>query len=559
MILVLSLSLIERLGLIIIFAFFISKTAFFKNYIIKAKSSLSENIFFAVLWGILGISMTMLGTPVSGGIANSRTIPIVLSGLLGGPLVGGISGLIAGVHRAFFVHTGELTAISCGISTLLGGLIGGYAKKFVDRKNNKWMYGLFVGLAVELLQMAIILMIARPYSEALNLVKIIFIPMTFLNAAGISMFLLFIEQILDEHENIAALKAQMALKIADQTLLHLKKGLNRESATSAAEIIKDITEYDAVSITDMENVLVHVGEGSDHHKAGGKIWTDITKKALQSGESHSATNKSKIGCDNPECMLKSVVVAPLRMNERTIGVLKIYKCDENSISKSDIELVKGLGVLFSTQLNLANIETQKTLREEAELKALRAQIRPHFLFNSLNAIMSITRTNPEKARTLLQELSIFLRTSFKNMEPFIPLEEELRFIEAYLNIEKARFPDKLIVEYDVDEDLEIMIPPLLAQPLVENAVKHGIGNKLDKGTVKITIKDAGNYVSFLVEDDGAGFDNKEKHDINMSNGVGLANVISRLRSIYNEELIIFSEEDKGTRISFKIPKVGGII
>lgn len=559
MILVLSLSLIERLGLIIIFAFFISKTAFFKNYIIKAKSSISENIFFAVLWGILGISMTMLGTPVSGGIANSRTIPIVLSGLLGGPLVGAISGLIAGVHRAFFEHSGELTAISCGISTFLGGLIGGYMKKYVDRKNNKWMYGLIIGLLVELLQMAIILMIARPYDEAFNLVKIIFIPMTFLNAAGISMFLLFIEQILEEHENVAALKAQMALKIADQTLIHLKNGLNKESASSAAKIIREITEYDAVSITDMEHVLVHVGEGSDHHKSGGGIWTEITKQALRTGESHSATNKSKIGCDHPDCMLKSVVVSPLKMNDRTIGVLKIYKCEENAISKSDIELVNGLGVLFSTQINLANIETQKTLREEAELKALRAQIRPHFLFNSLNAIMSITRTDPDKARTLLQELSIFLRTSFKNMEPFVALEEELRFVEAYLNIEKARFPDKLMVEYDIDEKIEIKIAPLLVQPLVENAVKHGIGNKLDRGLVKITIKDKGEYVSFIVEDDGVGFANSKSSDINISNGVGLDNVISRLRSIYNEDLCIISEENKGTQVSFNIPKVGGII
>ncbi len=555
----LSISLIERLGLIIIFAFFISKTVFFKNYVIKSKSSISENIFFAILWGTLGMLMTTLGTPVSGGIANSRTIPIVLSGILGGPLVGGISGLIAGIHRAFFVSTGQLTAISCGISTFLGGLIGGYLKKYIDKKNNKWMYGILIGLFVEVLQMIIILLIARPYNDALNLVKIIFIPMTFLNASGIGMFLLFIQQILDENENIAAQKAQMALKIADETLVYLKKGLNRESAENTAEIIRKITKYDAVSITDTKGVLVHVGEGSDHHKGGGNIVTDITKETLRTGEVHSAVNKEEIGCDNPNCLLKSVVVAPLKMNDRTVGVLKIYKCADNAISKSDIELVKGLGVLFSTQLNLANIETQKTLREEAELKALRAQIRPHFLFNSLNAIMSITRTNPEKARILLQELSIFLRTSFKNMEPFIPIEEEIRFVEAYLNIEKARFPDKLMVEYDVDDGLDLMIAPLLVQPLVENAVKHGIGSKLDSGRVRIIIKDHRDYISFIVEDDGVGFDNKSKHEVDMSNGVGLANVTTRLKSIYNEDIKIESEIDKGTKISFKIPKIGGHI
>lgn len=559
MIVDLSVSLIERLGLIVIFAFFISKTVFFKNYVIRVKSSIIENILFATLWGVLGISMTLLGTPVSGGIANSRTIPVVLSGMLGGPLVGGISGLIAGVHRLYFTPGGDLTALSCGISTFLGGLIGGYSKKYIDTKNNKWTYGILVGLIVEILQMIIILMIAKPYDQAVELVKIIFIPMTFLNAIGIGMFLLFIEQILADHENAAAHKAQMALEIANQTLVHLKMGLNYKSAEVAAQIIKDITKYDAVSITDCENVLTHIGVGADHHKSGGKIWTDITKKALDTGESHCATKKSEIGCDNPSCTLKSVVVAPLKMNDRTVGVLKIYKCDENSITKSDIELVKGLGVLFSTQLDLANIETQKELREQAELKALRAQIKPHFLFNSLNAIMSITRTDPDEARRLLQELSIFLRSSFKNIDPFIPLDEELRFIEAYLNIEKARFPDKLRVQYEVDEDIDIVIPPLLLQPIVENAVKHGIRNKNGQGTVRIIIREDKDKVEFTVVDDGIGFDQDVIPYSQNGTGVGLNNVISRLKSIYNEDIVIASEVNVGTRISFKIPKSGGII
>ncbi len=185
--------------------------------------------------------MTLLGTPVAGGIANSRTIPVVLSGLLGGPVVGAISGLIAGFHRAFLMHGGELTAISCGISTFLGGIIGGLAKKRLEQSSSKWFVGLILGLVVEVLQMLIILLIARPFDQAYALVELIFLPMTFLNAIGIGMFLLIVQQIYNENDAAAALKAQMALDIANQTVPYFKKGLSVETANVACQIICEIT------------------------------------------------------------------------------------------------------------------------------------------------------------------------------------------------------------------------------------------------------------------------------------------------------------------------------
>ncbi len=557
MIFQLSLGLVERLGLIVMFAFFMSKTALFKNYILKAKSTLAEHIFFAVLWGGLGIVMTVLGTPVEGGIANSRTIPIVLSGFIGGPVVGSISGLIAGVHRIFFTSGGELTALACGISTIMGGIIGGLSKKALDAKKHRWAYGFAVGVAIESLQMLIILAIAKPFDEALQLVQIIFIPMTFLNALGIGMFVLFVEQIVLEHENIAATKAEMALKIANQTLPYLKRGLVKDTALATAEIIYAITDFDAVAITDTEGVLVHLGAGADHHRTGGQIFTDITHSVLSEGQLAAASDAKGIGCKVDSCSLKSVVVAPLKMNERVVGTLKVYRCAVNGMTKSDIELAKGLGALFSTQLELASLETQKLLREKAELNALRAQIKPHFLFNALNAIISITRTDAERARELMRELSVFLRSRFKNLDERISLEEEIRFIEAYLNIEKARFPDKLSVEYDIDAALQWQIPPFLLQPLVENAVKHGIRNKQGPGTVKLKIQNRDGALYCAVSDDGIGFDPSTLPYLMAKGGVGLGNVSQRLKALYDTELHIVSERSVGTKITFKIPKNGG--
>lgn len=557
MILELSFGLLERLGLIVIFAFVMSKTMFFKKYVVSDSQSVFEKILYGVFWGLLGILMTLLGTPVSGGVANSRTIPVLLAGVIGGPFVGVISGLVAGLHRMFFYQGGDLTAFSCGVSTIIAGIIGGLSKQNLDLKKNKYFYGFLLGIFVEVIQMVLILLLAKPFDQAYALVKIIFLPMTFLNALGIGMFLLFIQQIYDENENASARMAHLSLQIANGTLQFLRKGLNEESANAVAQIIYKLTDYDAVAITNEHQILAHIGIGEDHHIVGGNIWTVKTRAAIELGEIQFGQNKLEIGCSEVDCKLRSVIVVPLKVNEKAIGTLKIYRTRENAVLKTDIELVRGLGILFSTQLELGIVEKQKSLRAKAELNALRAQIKPHFLFNALNAIMSLTRTDAEKARLLLQELSVVLRNGFKNNEPFIPLTEELRFIEAYLNIEKARFPDKLKVEMHVENGIELMLPPLILQPLVENAIKHGIQQKQGVGTLKLYIRQLDGEVQFVVSDDGVGMIESQKSSVDSESdknkGIGLSNVKERLSSIYNRELAIETSRDNGTTIEFRIP------
>ncbi len=558
MITILFIDLMERLGLIVTFAFFISKTVLFKNYLTKDKSTLPESVFFAFMWGFMGIAMTLLGTPVGGGIANSRTIPIVLSGLLGGPVVGALSGMIAGLHRTFFVHGGELTAVACGISTFLGGVLGGISKKRFEQSGNRWLMGFILGLSVEVLQMLIILLIARPFDQALALVRLIFLPMTFLNALGIAIFLLIVQQIYNENDAAAALKAQMALDIANRTMPYFKKGLNQESASAACNIICEITGFKAVAITDEKNVLALVGEDVNQERAGTPISTEITHRCLHSGKMQVNSGGRHADIFKEKDVVSSVIVAPLNMYDRVTGCLKIYKDKKNSISKSDQELVKGLANLFTTQLELSILEHQRSLREEAELKALRAQIKPHFLFNSLNTIMSLIRTDSDEARRLLQELSVILRSGFKESATQIPLIEELRVIEAFLRIEKARFPDKLHIEYDIDAEISMDVPPLILQPIVENAVRHGIRNKHGSGTVKISIHKDEERVHFNVVDDGIGMSKETLDNLADASGIGISNVRDRLRSLYHANLYIESEPDKGTRVYFSIPISGGI-
>jgi two-component system sensor histidine kinase LytS len=556
MILELSVSLLERLGIIVICAYMMMRTTFFKKYIIKQQAHWLENVLYGVFWGAMGILMTLMGEPVYGGIANSRTIPILLSGIIGGPVVGTIAGLISGGHRMFLTQGGYLTAVACGISTLLAGVIGGFSKRHLDGKKNRHLYGFVLGIVVEMIQMGIILLIARPYEDAIALVKVIFLPMTFLNAFGVSMFLLFIQQVYDEGQAAKAMMAELSLSIAALTLPYFRKGLNEVSALKAAQIIYDLSDFEAVSFTDKEHVLAHVGLGSDHHVSGGALWTRLTRTVLNDGEMMMAQRRRAIGCEDAHCPLGSVVIMPLKIGEQTVGTLKVYRHRENAIAKTDIELVRGLGILFSTQLELGLVEAQKKLRAEAELTALRAQIKPHFLFNALNAIMSLTRTDAEKARELLQELSVVLRNGFKNAEPYIPLEEELRFIEAYLKIECARFPEKLNITLEVDPGIHMTVPPLILQPLVENAVKHGIHKKTGDGHLFLGVSKVGDEVAFEVSDDGVGIPAEILSDP-VSTGIGLKNVKERLKTIYGRELSIETALGSGTTIRFQLPITGG--
>jgi len=556
MLLELSKLLFNRLGMIVLFAFITSKSKILKRYVIFDNLELKTQILIAIGFGAGGILATYWGIPFNGSIVNSRSIAIVISGMIGGPIVGLIAGTIAGIHR-MLINTGNLTAIACGLSTIVGGIIGGFSKKYIEDKKDKWLYGYFIGIIVEIIQMSMILLISRPFNEALHVVKVIFIPMMFINSVGISIFLAILQQIYDDREMAGAIQAQLALSIATKTLPYFRKGLNENSAINAARIIKEMTQINAVAITDKNKILAHVGIGEDHHQSGSPLSTQITKKAIQEKNYIIANYPDEIECKCNKCPLKSAIIAPLYENNDVIGTLKLYKNRSNSIRKTDIELAKGLAHLFSTQIELSKIEYQKHLIKRAELKRLQAQIRPHFLFNTLNTVVSFCRTDGNKARELLLELSFFLRSSFNNNSDLITIEQEIKITNSYINIIKARFGDKVNIQYNIEVDKQHLLPPFIIEPLVENAIKHGILPLESSGNIKISILNRFSHIFVEIEDNGVGMSqelinsilNGSKKDV----GIGIRNVNERLQSLYQESLNINSSIGKGTIISFVLP------
>jgi len=549
-------SLINNLGYVILIAFFISRIGIFKNIVQKDKFRKRDLIMLSIIFGTFGILGTYTGTEVNGAVANTRIIGVMAGGILCGPFVGVFAGIIAGMHR-LLIDIGGITSVPCTITTIISGVIAGIIYK-KSNENNKWFYGLIGGLLIEILEMVLILIMAHPFSSAVAIVKSIYFPMSFTNAIGIAILILIIQKIHKEKDEIAAKQAQIALEIANKTLPYFRE-MHENSLKEICRIIKDSIHADAVSITNKEYILAHVGEGADHHIKGHRIITEATKQVIKDGNLLSLTNAKQIDCPNFNCKLKSAIIAPLKEGDEIIGTLKIYYCKEDAISFVNINLAVGLSQIISTQLEISKLGELKIMANKAEIKALQAQINPHFLFNALNTIISFIRIDPNRARELIINLSTFLRYNLDVGEKHVDIYLELEQVKAYIEIEKARFGEKLHIIYNIEDDLDVKIPSLIIQPIVENSIKHGILEGKGYGTVKIEIKKAmeGDIV-IVIEDDGVGITNEiidKVYESNMEeNKIGMSNVHNRLKYIYGEGLKI-ERLTNGTRINFNVRNI----
>ncbi|AHF06336.1 histidine kinase [Desulfitobacterium metallireducens] len=337
---------------------------------------------------------------------------------------------------------------------------------------------------------------------------------------------------------------EVSFKIAHETLPYLRRGLNAQNAEFMAKIIQEIGQVAAVSITDCTKQLAYLGVGCDQHHPGDKILTAATQEVIRTGNYKIVRTQKELNCPRQnvcDCPIAAAVVVPLHSQGKVVGTVKLYETKDGHLSPDLIRLALGMAQLLSLQIELAELDHQAKLATEAQLDALQAQINPHFFFNVLNTIIATSRTNPNRARRLLIYLSEFFRWAMKSKGTLIPLEEELKFVHTYLILEKARFGRKLQVKSQIPKELmKAVIPRLSLQPLVENAVKHGITPKIGKGTVWIQAEVKESELYFYVRDDGMGIPQERlsevlKPGVGSGNGVGMANVHERLRGLYGEE------------------------
>ncbi|EWH30628.1 histidine kinase [Lysinibacillus sphaericus CBAM5] len=574
----LFLFMLERVGLIIVFAFLMSRWRLFREKLFQEQGT-KEKIWLIITFSSLCIISSYTGIKIESGtihplnqmihstinaeeaIANTRLIGVAIAGIFGGPLVGVCVGIIAGIHR---MTLGGFTAIACGISTILAGFMtGGLSKRFKIRQTFSYKKAVIIGICAETIQMIVILAVAKPFEQALQLVTLIAMPMILMNAFGIFLFFMIIKTFIDEEERTKALQTHQAFSIAQQTIEHFRKGLNEESCQTVAEIIKREIKVEAVAITDKNGVLAHVGVGEDHHLIHREIMTALTKRVLEEGKILMATSATEIQCPHEDCPLSAAIVLPLMVQHRTVGSLKLYFTKADSLTGVQKELAEGLSRLFSSQLEYAEIEQQRKLLKDAEIKALQAQVHPHFFFNSLNTISSLIRTDADEARALLIKLSTFFRSNLQGArQMLIPLKNEIDHVEAYLSIEQTRFPNRYEVEFFMDESLfDVQIPPFTLQPLVENAIYHAFKNRKE-GKIFVQVQRVNDKLVLLTEDNGCGMRKEQvkqlgKRIMQSEQGTGTAlwNIYQRIHEIYGTEadFHITSTLDVGTKIMIQLP------
>jgi two-component system LytT family sensor kinase len=546
------LAVFDRAALMLICLFFLTRTRLFRQLLQKEDHTPLELGIVTAIFSLFALFSTYSGINVEGSLVNVRVIAIMAGGILFGPWVGIVTGIIAGVHR-YLIDIGGITSVPCLITSIIAGISAGYINLKV-KKEQRWRAGIVGGMLCESLTMLLIVLWAKPTELGLDIVSQIALPMI-LGTVCIGLIVLLVQSVEDEKEVIAARQAKLALDIAHKTLPYFRN-INSESLATICDIIRQDIRADAVAITDTHQVLAYVGVGREAYPIGREGLSRVTRESIRHGKIIIKNN-----LENPAApQIHSQLVVPLWEKGEVTGALKIYYCHAHQITNTLKVMAVGLSQIISTQMEVSRIEHLRQMADKAEMRALQSKINPHFLFNALNAISSSIRLNPDTARQLIINLSRYLRYNLELNDELIDIRKELHQIQDYIAIEQARFGAKLTVIYDIDDDVSVRIPSLLIQPLVENAIVHGIQPCKGKGVVVIAVKDQGDRVKISVKDTGHGI-NQETIDRVARNempghNIGLLNVHHRVSLLYGEGLHIRRLEP-GTEIAFYISKNGG--
>ena len=553
-------NIIINIGLLIVIAQVLARFEKIKKYLVNDNHSYLDKIFMIIIFSSISILSTEIGYSVDGALANTRVIGVMAGGFIGGPIVGISTAIISGVHR-YLIDIDGFTAIACCISTILEGCISALFYKEVKKSKYREFELYSITFIAEILQMIVILIFAKPFTEALDLVSKIAFPMVFINSIGLVLFIGVFKQIFIEQEYKFGEKISLAFDITKKCLPIINKGeYNSESCREISKIILKFSKEFGIIFTNKERIIYSKGR---FNLDGYICLPTIAKKVLEKKEVLlSDQNKEYyIGLKKMPDMV--AIGAPLIKNGQAFGCLIILTNKYKLSFAPDIKFIEGLSSFLSTQYELAEVEKQKILLQKAEFNALQSQINPHFIFNSLNTISAFCREKPNKARELLIDLASYFRSSIQNKDGLVDIYSEMDYVRAYLQLEKARFEERLDLEIQVPSNLNYKMPCLILQPIVENAVIHG-AMKRKKGVVKIIVKEEKKNLKISIMDNGLGMPKEiiktlKSEDENFKKGIGLRNVNKRLCYIYGENNgldIVTSSE--GTEVNIVIPIIKGM-
>ncbi|QBO36325.1 sensor protein LytS [Periweissella cryptocerci] len=527
--------LAERIGLLLMVAFLLINVKYFRKLLVARSTWRSKLVLilvfssFVILSNLTGIRIDSSGNiaEYTGGLvfatndsmANTRTLGISVAGLVGGPLVGAVVGIIGGIGRFIQGHSVDwFYIVSSGIIGCVSGLVGQRNAKV--NRYPKLVTAMLVGASVEIIQLVFVYFFA---SDGHDIIRYIALPMIFWNSAGSVMFISIITTYLNREVQLRAWQTQDVLTLMKATLPVLRTGLSQETATEVSELILAHSKFVGVEVFNQTERLVARGEISHDSK-------------------HAISGK-------------------LNVENQLVGSMKFY--GENEISDIQAELVPGMMSIFSTQLAVGKVEQQNQLLKDEEIKALQAQINPHFFFNAINTILAVMRQDVDQARNLLLELSTYFRTNLTSTRATkVTLSQELEYLNAYLALEMTRFPNRYQIHYELESQDDVLLPPFTLQILVDNALKHAFGGRKTGNEVWINVHQTQKQLLLSVSDNGEGIDPVLLSKLGQvavtsahgGSGTALENLNRRLVGLYSTNAEIQVESDHmGTEVTIILP------
>ncbi len=559
--------------LLVVLAFLMTKMDFVQRLLLNEEGGreegrgenefqrLWEKVLLGIIFGVFCIISDYIGIQVTGALPNARVIGVLSAGLLGGPVSGIITTVIAATHR-YMIFPERISTTACVLSAIIHGVIGcfiGWKKKGNRQYSNTFL--LVLTFICELIHIILILMITRLFHGAVEIVKIVIVPMVIINSVGMVIFFNVFKSIFNTEDLKVASKVSQSMRIAERCTPYLGSVENdRKTAGKIIDIIMEEYHCQGAALIDDMKFLARSGAFSSI------VLTENNYPRLLSATKTFKT--TRISCvplpeDGFYPLYKENVIisAPILLDEgKVLALVMLVKKNAYSY-RADIEFVTGLANHFAMQMKIAKMEKQKEELRKAELRTLQSQINPHFLFNSLNTISYFCREKPEKARELLLALSSYFRNMLDDIDYMVTLDTELEHVKAYTMLEEARFEKRLSIEINADpEALKCCVPNLILQPIVENAVHHGaMQREKGVGKVIVNVKQEEKSTRIDVIDNGPGIDyriiqslyggEKVEHT-----GIGMMNVQQRLIAIYGNGhgLQIVSSEE-GTDVRMNIP------
>ena len=497
----------------------ICRTTFFREAISAKHFSRKHTILFIILFSVMSICGTYWNVS-AGGIINFRAVGIILGGFVGGPIVGTVTGLITGFHRAFFIQT-DASFIHGGLSILQGIAAGFLSKRLKSHHQQLWLWAFIDALVLELLFWMFFAFLTFPQSLdnpygffSLSL------PIIVTNTIAVSLFYMVIEFFIHQRDSEKTQTTRTTFNAVAALFATLHDGFNNTNIASIAELVtSSLPNLTWTAISYKDHLYIHTNYRNDTDRNQGDAEIAILK--LQ-----------KKLPDMPHLM-----TLPVMYHHDTVGYIIAAKSKGDTFTKMGIEFLHGICHVMEAIYEYDKMKEEENLLAEAEIRALQAQINPHFLYNTLNTISYYVRSDPDTARKLIQYLSDYFRHSLNNPSKLIPLSEELHVIESYTELERARFGDRLKITYDFPKDKldTIQVPPLLLQPLVENAVIHGIFKRPEGGKIKVGLIEHPKYYKIYVLDTGVGMSPRKRKklliDHKRRDQIGLINVHQRLLSL----------------------------